>query len=60
MTRAVRTPTVATLPPELIEIQQRWLALGRAQQPALHASEFAAPFILPLGAVSGLLNREAS
>jgi CRISPR-associated protein (TIGR02710 family) len=59
------TPTIVDLPPELLEAQQRWLALGqerngRVQQDALYASEFAAPFArlfaqLPLhGAPAGL------
>lgn len=42
-------PTIAVLPPELLKVQQRWIALGqekngRAQQDALYASEFAASF----------------
>jgi CRISPR-associated protein (TIGR02710 family) len=58
-------PTIVALPQELLEVQRRWLALGqekngRAQQDALFASEFAAPFArlfaeLPLhGAPAGL------
>lgn len=42
-------PTLAVLPPELLAVQERWLALGRerngrAQQDKVYASEFAEPF----------------
>jgi len=32
------------LPPELEDVQRRWLELGRAEQDALYAKEFAEPF----------------
>lgn len=43
------TPSLAALPPQLLEIQRRWLALGRekdgrAQQDELYARKFAEPF----------------
>ncbi len=42
-------PTIVVLPPELLKVQQCWLALGqekngRAQQDALYAGEFAVSF----------------
>ena len=42
MTREL--PDLAALTPSLLEIQQRWLHLGRPEQDALYATEFAEPF----------------
>jgi CRISPR-associated protein (TIGR02710 family) len=55
-------PRLAALPPDLVDLQRRWLTLGRKEQDELYASEFAPRFAplfaeLPLHGAPGPLAR---